>query len=76
MSAHHETILCRYHYDPLDRIASVSPKTTTESQRFYCKSRIATEIQGKIGRSIFQHDDQLLSQHGQCWAPLTPMVPT
>jgi len=33
-----------------------------ESQRFYCKARVATEIQGLLTRSIFQHDDQLLAQ--------------
>jgi RHS repeat-associated protein len=37
-----------------------------ESQRFYCKKRLATEIQGTIKNAIFQHDDQLLAQqrHG------------
>ncbi|MBO1540440.1 RHS repeat-associated core domain-containing protein [Pseudomonas sp. OA65] len=31
-------------------------------QRFYCKSRLATEIEGAISRSIVQHGDQLLAQ--------------
>ena len=65
MPSRHETVICVYHYDPLDRITSVSPKKTTESQRFYCKSRIATEIEGLMSRSIFQHDDQLLSQQNK-----------
>nr|WP_242485701.1 RHS repeat-associated core domain-containing protein [Pseudomonas sp. TH41] len=31
-------------------------------QRFYCKSRLATEIQGAMQHSIFQYGDQLLAQ--------------
>ncbi|MNQ66113.1 hypothetical protein D3C85_805950 [compost metagenome] len=59
------TELCRYHYDPLDRQAGctltlLQPATL---QRFYCKSRLATEIQGAVGTHLFQHDDQLLAQH-------------
>jgi len=58
------TELCRYHYDPLDRQAGctltlVQPATL---QRFYCKSRLATEIQGAAWTRVFQHDDQLLAQ--------------
>ncbi|POA19080.1 Rhs family protein [Pseudomonas sp. FW300-N1A1] len=58
------TELCRYHYDPLDRQAGctltlVQPATL---QRFYCKSRLATEIHGAVQTSLFQHDDQLLAQ--------------
>ncbi|WP_223542226.1 RHS repeat-associated core domain-containing protein [Pseudomonas sp. BF-RE-26] len=33
-----------------------------EHQRFYCKNRLSTEIQGKISYSIVQHGDQLLAQ--------------
>ncbi|WP_458761474.1 hypothetical protein [Pseudomonas fluorescens] len=32
------------------------------SSVFYCKTRLANEIQGAVHRSIFQHDDQLLAQ--------------
>ncbi|WP_095081370.1 RHS repeat-associated core domain-containing protein [Pseudomonas sp. Irchel s3h17] len=58
------TELCRYHYDPLDRQAGctltlLQPATL---QHFYCKSRLATEVQGAVGTSLFQHDDQLLAQ--------------
>ena len=58
------TELCRYHYDPLDRQATctltlVQPATL---QRFYCTSRLATEIHGAVRTSLFQHDDQLLAQ--------------
>jgi RHS repeat-associated protein len=58
------TELCRYHYDPLDRqaactLAIVQPATL---QRFYCTSRLVTEIHGAVRTSLFQHDDQLLAQ--------------
>jgi RHS repeat-associated protein len=58
----HETVLCRYRYDPLDRLAGSEPSAQADIQRFYCKSRLATEIQGAVQTSIFQHDDQLLAQ--------------
>ncbi|WP_243458903.1 RHS repeat-associated core domain-containing protein [Pseudomonas sp. OA65] len=57
-----ETVLCRYRYDPLDRLADCAPCAEIDIQRFYCKSRLATEIQGAVQRSVFQHDDQLLAQ--------------
>jgi RHS repeat-associated protein len=57
-----ETVLCRYHYDPLDRLVDCAPSAEAGIQRFYCKSRLATEIQGAVQRSVFQHDDQLLAQ--------------
>ena len=57
-----ETVLCRYHYDPLDRLTDCVPYEEVGIQRFYCKSRLATEIQGPVQCSVFQHDDQLLAQ--------------
>ncbi|WP_339477281.1 RHS repeat-associated core domain-containing protein [Pseudomonas sp. RL_5y_Pfl2_73] len=57
-----ETVLCRYRYDPLDRLADCAPSEVANIQRFYCKSRLATEIQGAVQRSVFQHEDQLLAQ--------------
>ncbi|EJK98947.1 MULTISPECIES: RHS repeat-associated core domain-containing protein [Pseudomonas] len=57
-----ETVLCRYRYDPLDRLADCAPSTEASIQRFYCKSRLATEIQGAVQHSVFQHDEQLLAQ--------------
>ncbi|WP_086936709.1 MULTISPECIES: RHS repeat-associated core domain-containing protein [Pseudomonas] len=62
MSANRETPLCRYHYDPLDRLADCSPSTQASTQRFYLQKRLTCEIQGSIGRSIFQQADQLLAQ--------------
>lgn len=55
------TLLCIYRYDPLDRLTHHAVATHTPIQRFYCKSRLATEIDGVINRSIVQHADQLLA---------------
>ncbi|EJM68045.1 RHS repeat-associated core domain-containing protein [Pseudomonas sp. GM55] len=57
-----ETVLCHYHYDALDRLDNSAPSTLDSLQRFYCKTRLATEIQGSVRNSIFQHEDQLLAQ--------------
>jgi RHS repeat-associated protein len=57
-----ETVLCRYRYDPLDRLVDCAPYEEAGIQRFYCKSRLATEIQGTVERRAFQHEDQLLAQ--------------
>jgi RHS repeat-associated protein len=55
-------LCCRYSYDPLDRLTSQLQPDAPAHQRFYCKSRLATEIQGAIGYSVFQKDDLLLAQ--------------
>ncbi|VVP40715.1 hypothetical protein PS862_04866 [Pseudomonas fluorescens] len=57
-----ETLLGRYHYDPLDRLVDCAPFDQEPMQRYYCKTRLATEIQGSVQRSIVQHNDQLLAQ--------------
>ncbi|WP_458128660.1 RHS repeat-associated core domain-containing protein [Pseudomonas sp. Z2-11] len=54
--------LCRYHYDPLDRLVDCTPAAQARTQRFYLKERLASEIEGPVQRSIFQHNDQLLAQ--------------
>ncbi|WP_095081375.1 RHS repeat-associated core domain-containing protein [Pseudomonas sp. Irchel s3h17] len=59
------TVLSRYSYDPLDRQTDCSLLALPAIQRFYCKSRLATEIQGTLRTSVFQHDDQLLAQQRQ-----------
>ena len=62
MQSQSTTLLCRYGYDPLDRLTSHAIPDIPKCQRFYCKSRLATEIQGAIRYSIVQHGDQLLAQ--------------
>lgn len=56
------TLLCHYAYDPLDRLVNQTRPNTPACQRFYCKSRLVTEIQGVLYRSILQRGDQLLAQ--------------
>jgi RHS repeat-associated protein len=72
-----ETLLCRYHYDPLDRLVDWTPSAQAIAQRFYLKDRLATEIQGALQRSIMQHDDLLLAQQqGQSGALETRLLAT
>jgi RHS repeat-associated protein len=54
--------LCSYRYDPLDRLVSQAKPQESTLQRFYCKSRVVTEVQGTLHHSIVQHDEQLLAQ--------------
>ncbi|WP_273825828.1 RHS repeat-associated core domain-containing protein [Pseudomonas asplenii] len=56
------SLLCRYRYDPLDCLTDYTPSVQANTQRFYLKDRLSTEIQGAIQRSIFQQEDQLLAQ--------------
>ncbi|MCK1791248.1 RHS repeat-associated core domain-containing protein [Pseudomonas violetae] len=67
-----QTVLCRYHYDALDRSITWTPDRQAHLQRFYCQNRLTTEIQNAEKRSIFQHDDQVLAQHNH----LGPKVET
>ncbi len=62
MPSTHQNVLCRYQYDPLDRLADCAPSAQANTQRFYLKNRLTTEIQGQVQRTVFQHDDQLLAQ--------------
>jgi RHS repeat-associated protein len=62
MSTHQPSLLCHYRYDPLDRLTNQTQPDTPAHQRFYCKSRLATEIQGALQHSIVQYDDLLLAQ--------------
>ncbi|WP_460056058.1 RHS repeat-associated core domain-containing protein [Pseudomonas sp. S2_D06] len=63
MSSPQKVLNCSYRYDPLDRLTSHNLSDTPERHRFYCKNRLATEIQGAIGHSIVQQGDLLLAQH-------------
>ncbi|KPX21355.1 hypothetical protein ALQ08_03035 [Pseudomonas syringae pv. delphinii] len=62
MTSSNQAVLCRYSYDPLDRLASSSPVGQADLQRFYQQNRLATEIQGALRRTVFQHEDLLLAQ--------------
>nr|WP_314529963.1 RHS repeat-associated core domain-containing protein [uncultured Pseudomonas sp.] len=72
-----ENPLCHYRYDALDRLIGNQLKSSPERQRFYCKSRLSTEIHDAIQHSIVQHGDQLLAQQlGQGKASDTLLLAT
>ncbi|MNV26771.1 hypothetical protein D3C71_1178970 [compost metagenome] len=54
-------LLGHYSYDPLDRLISHA-HSIAPRHRFYCKTRLVTEIQGALRHSIVQHGDLLLAQ--------------
>ncbi|VVQ19627.1 hypothetical protein PS914_06341 [Pseudomonas fluorescens] len=62
MDRHREPLLCRYQYDPLDRLVGCMPSAQANTRRFYLKDHLATEVQGVVQRSIMQHEEQLLAQ--------------
>lgn len=62
MTGTRESLLCEYSYDALDKIVNHTLADTSKRQRFYCGSRLATEVQGAISHSVFQQGDQLLAQ--------------
>ncbi|KTB74210.1 MULTISPECIES: RHS repeat-associated core domain-containing protein [Pseudomonas] len=62
MTSSAQAVLCRYRYDPLDRLASSSLAGQEDIQRFYQKNVLATEIQGALRSTVFQHEDRLLAQ--------------
>ena len=66
--------LCRYDYDALDRQCGCTIIQQPAFQRFHCKSRLATELQGAARWSLFQHDDQLLAQHTHLGASTTTLL--
>ena len=65
MTAQRETLLCRYQYDPLDQVVNCAPLNQDAVQRFYRKNRLATEIQGPVRYSMFEHESQLMAQQQQ-----------
>ena len=62
MQTHSKILLCRYHYDPLDRLVDCTLSGQESARRFYQKDRLTTEIHGAMKRSIIQYEDQLLAQ--------------
>jgi RHS repeat-associated protein len=57
-----KTLLGQYRYDPLDRLVINGLPDIPQRQRFYCKNRLTTEIQGANRNSIFQQNERLLAQ--------------
>ncbi|WP_457373825.1 RHS repeat-associated core domain-containing protein [Pseudomonas sp. TE12234] len=65
MPATRATLLCHYRYDALDRLTGQGLTNAPPLQRFYCKSRLTTEIQGALRQTLFQQGDWLLAQQTQ-----------
>ncbi|OUM04691.1 hypothetical protein BW686_25320 [Pseudomonas syringae] len=55
-------ILCKYSYDPLDRVSSLTPLAQAVARRFYNGERLMTELQGGTQRTFFQAGGHLLAQ--------------
>lgn len=68
--------LCRYHYDPLDRLAARTPLAQAITQRFYKDDQLATEIQGAEQRTFLQAGDPLLAQKNQVGGVLSNALMT
>lgn len=62
MTVSTENTISTYGYDPLNRLTSHELSGTPRRQRFYCKSRLATEIEGANSYSVVQHENFLLAQ--------------
>ncbi|WP_109514383.1 RHS repeat-associated core domain-containing protein [Pseudomonas ovata] len=54
--------LCRYHYDPIDRLAGCSPVGQRDVHCFYRLNRLSTEIQRAVQTSCLRALDLLLAQ--------------
>ena len=61
----HQTILSRYTYDPLDRLAARTPLAEAMAQRFYKAGQLVTEVQGSDHRTYLRSDSQLLARKNQ-----------
>jgi RHS repeat-associated protein len=57
--------LCRYQYDPLDRLAALTPLAQAMARRFYQGESLATELQGTAQSSILRASEQLLAYKNQ-----------
>ncbi|MBI6851692.1 RHS repeat-associated core domain-containing protein [Pseudomonas cichorii] len=57
----HKIALCRYEYDPLDRLATRMPLAEAVTRSFYRADRLANEIQGAGQRTFFHRENQLLA---------------
>lgn len=56
---------CRYHYDPLDRLAACTPLAQAIAQRFYKGAQQVTEIQGAEQHTLLHAGGHRLAQINQ-----------
>ncbi|MET3457182.1 RHS repeat-associated core domain-containing protein [Pseudomonas kilonensis] len=62
MSTSAMKILCRYQYDPLDRLTGLKPAEHVGTQRFYQNDELDNEIEGQVELTIVRHEAQPLAQ--------------
>lgn len=55
-------MLVSYQYDATDRLVASTASGQADTQRFYRKDRLTSEVQGVEHRSLIQHADQPLAQ--------------
>ncbi|WP_083454155.1 RHS repeat-associated core domain-containing protein [Pseudomonas sp. P97.38] len=55
-------VLCRYHYDPLDRLSGLTPLQSPGVQRFYQNDELVNEIDSEAQLTIVRHGEQPLAQ--------------
>ncbi len=58
-------ILCKYTYDPLDRLSTVTPLAQAVANRFYNGEHLMTELQGGRQRTCIRAGGQLLAQQSR-----------
>lgn len=65
MTSIDSTLLCRYSYDPGDRLASASRANQDTAQHFYIKNHSTMQIQGQHRNRQLHVDGYLLAQQNQ-----------
>ncbi|WP_335945690.1 RHS repeat-associated core domain-containing protein [Pseudomonas sp. G166] len=55
-------LLCRYQYDPLDRLTGLKPLERSDTQRFYQGNDLVNEIEGQEQLTIMRNEAQPLAQ--------------
>ena len=60
-----QTLLCRYTYDPLDRLAASAQSGQPISQCFYQAGQLQGEVQGATRRMLMRYGTQLLAQRDE-----------
>ncbi|MBP1119320.1 MULTISPECIES: RHS repeat-associated core domain-containing protein [Pseudomonas] len=58
-------ILCKYTYDPLDRVSTLTPLAQAVSNRFYNGEQLMTELQCGRQRTCIRAGGQLLAQQSR-----------
>ena len=58
-------ILCKYTYDPLDRVSTVTPLAQAVSNRFYNGEHLMTELHGDRQRTCIRAGAQWLAQQSR-----------